>query len=142
VIPEDDRLRTLLEKARTIAVVGLSSRPDRPSNGVAAYLQRRGYRIVPVNPFETEVLGERAYPSLVDVPGSVDVVNVFRRPEHTPEVARQAVAIGARMLWLQVGVVSEEAHRIASEGGLDVAMGVCIRTESSRLGVRPTEEAS
>jgi uncharacterized protein len=142
VIPEDHRLRTLLGEARTIAVVGLSSRPNRPSNGVAAYLQMRGYRIVPVNPFETEVLGERAYASLLEVPGPIDVVDVFRRPEHTPEVARQAVAIGARMLWLQVGVVNEEAYRIASEGGLEVAMGVCIRTESSRLGARPREEGS
>jgi uncharacterized protein len=142
VAPQDRRLRALLGLARTIAVVGLSSRPDRPSNEVAAYLQRRGYRIIPVNPFETEVLGEPAHPSLLDVPGRVDVIDVFRRPEHTPEVARQAVRIGARMLWLQVGVVNEEAYRIATDGGLDVVMGLCIRTESSRLGARPREEAS
>jgi uncharacterized protein len=107
VAPEDGRLRVLLSRARTIAVVGLSSDPDRPSNDVASYMQRRGYRIIPVNPFETEVLGERAHPSLIDVPERVDVVNVFRRPQHTPEVAREAVAIGARMLWLQVGVVND-----------------------------------
>lgn len=139
---EDRQLRVLLGDARTIAVVGLSSNPDRPSHEVAEYLQRRGYRIVPVNPFETEVLGERAYPSLLDVPVPVDVVNVFRRPEHTPEVARQAVSIGARLLWLQVGVVNDEAYRIATDGGLEVVMGVCIRTESGRLGAGPREEAS
>ena len=96
---------------------------------MASYLQDHGYRIVPVNPAETEVLGERAYPTLLDVPREVgiEVVDVFRRPEHTPEVARQAVEIGAKLLWLQEGIVSEEAARIATEGGLDVIMGVCIR---------------
>ena len=98
--PEDRELRALLGEARTIAVVGLSSKPGRPSLGVARYLQDHGYRIVPVNPRETEVLGERAYPSLRDIPGEVaiDVVDVFRRSEETPEVARDAVAIGAKVL--------------------------------------------
>jgi len=133
--PEDRELRALLGEARVVAVVGLSSRPDRPSHTVAAFLQRHGYRIVPVNPNETEVLGERAYPSLLDVPEDVhvDVVDVFRRAEQTPEVARQAVAIGARALWLQEGIVSEEAARIASAAGLDVVMGVCMKHEYSRL---------
>ncbi|MBI4259964.1 MAG: CoA-binding protein [Actinobacteria bacterium] len=132
--PHDRELRALLGDARTIAVVGLSSKPWRESNSVARYLQARGYRIVPVNPKETEVLGERAYPSLLDVPDPVDVVDVFRRAEHAPEVARQAVRIGARALWLQLGIVSEEARRIAEEGGLEVVMGVCIRSEHARLG--------
>lgn len=133
--PEDRELRILLGDAETIAVVGLSSKPDRPSYEVAAYLQERGYRIVPVNPTETEVLGERAYPSLRDIPADIriDVVDVFRRAAETPDVARDAVAIGAGVLWLQDGIVNEEASRIASEAGLEVIMGVCIRRTRERL---------
>ncbi|MGZ8580005.1 MAG: CoA-binding protein [Actinomycetota bacterium] len=135
VAPEDRELRILLGEARTIAVVGLSSKPGRPSLDVAAYLQERGYRIVPVNPRETEVLGERAYPSLQDIPDDlpIDVVDVFRRAEDTPPIARDAVAIGAKVLWLQAGIVNEEAYRIASEAGLEVIMGVCIRRADQRL---------
>ena len=133
--PEDRELRILLGEARTIAVVGLSSKPGRPSLDVAAYLQDRGFRIVPVNPRETEVLGEPAYASLRDIPSelSIDVVDVFRRAEETPEVARDAVAIGAKVLWLQDGIVNDEAYRIASEAGLEVIMGVCIRQTDARL---------
>jgi predicted CoA-binding protein len=128
-------LRSLLGEAHVVAVVGISSKPSRPSYEVASYLQEHGYRIVPVNPNEAEVLGERAYPSLLDIPPDihVDVVDVFRRPEHTPEVARQAVAINARVLWLQEGIVNEEAARIADEGGLKVIMGVCIRHVREQL---------
>lgn len=135
VTPEDRELRILLGSAHTIAVVGLSSTPTRPSFGVAEYLQDHGYRIVPINPNEAEVLGERAYPSLLDLPDDlhVDVVDVFRRAEATPEVARQAVAIGARAVWLQEGIVNEEAAQIAMEGGLEVIMGVCIRTTRQRV---------
>jgi predicted CoA-binding protein len=126
---EENELRVLLGDAHTVAVVGLSSRPDRPSFGVARYLQEHGYRIVPVNPNETEVLGERAYASLLDIPREVhvDVVDVFRRAEHTPEIARQAVAIGAKVLWLQEGIVNEDAASIAMAGKLDVIMGICMR---------------
>lgn len=133
--PTDAELRSILGDARTIAVVGLSSKPDRYSNEVATFLQGRGYRVVPVNPNETEVLGERAYASLLDVPAevSVDVVDVFRRAEDTPEVAAQAVARGAKVLWLQDGIVSEEARRIAEDAGLTVIMGVCIKRTSTRL---------
>jgi uncharacterized protein len=133
--PEDRELRILLGEARTIAVVGLSPRHDRPSFEVAAYLQRHGYRIVPVNPGVTEILGERAYATLLDLPPDleVDVVDVFRRAEDTPEVARQAVQIGAKVLWLQSGIVSDEAYRIATEAGLEVIMGVCIRTTRERV---------
>ena len=132
---EDRELRALLGAAHTIAVVGLSSDPKRPSHEVAAYLQRHGYRIVPVNPNETRVLGERSYPSLLEVPHEVriDVVDVFRRAEHTPEVARQAVARGARVLWLQEGIVNEEAASIAVSGGVEVIMGVCIKHVRERL---------
>lgn len=135
VVPDDPELRVLLGDARTVAVVGLSSKPNRPSHEVARYLLQHGYRIVPVNPGETEVLGQRAYPTLMDIPEDVqvDIVDVFRRTEETPEVARQAVAIGAKVLWLQEGIVNEEAHRIADEAGLDVIMGVCIRQVYDRL---------
>ena len=135
VSPSDRELRALLGAAHTVAVVGLSSRPGRPSFEVASYLQEHGYRIVPVNPNETEVLGEPAFASLSDVPQEVtiDAVVVFRRPEHAPAIARQAVARGARVLWLQEGIVNEEAAAIATAGGLDVIMGVCIKHVRERL---------
>jgi predicted CoA-binding protein len=135
VKPEDRELRALLGDAKVVAVVGLSSRPDRPSHDVARYLQSAGYRIVPVNPNETEVLGERSYDSLTDIPPDVrvDVVDVFRRSEATPPIARDAVAIGAKALWLQEGIENDEAARIAIEGGLELVMGVCIRTTRRRL---------
>jgi predicted CoA-binding protein len=133
--PSDAELRSILGDARTVAVVGLSSKPDRPSYEVAEFLQRKGYRIVPVNPNEREVLGERAYPSLLDVPAdvSIDVVDVFRRAEATPPIAEQAVARGAKVLWLQEGIANDEARRIAEAGGLSVVMGVCIKRTSNRL---------
>jgi len=128
-----EALRDILGTARTIAVVGLSPKPARPSHGVARYLREAGYRIVPVNPHETEVLGERAYASLLDVDVPVDAVDVFRRPEHTPNSARDAGATGARLLWLQSGIVNDEARRIAEDAGLDVVMGVCIHDVAVRL---------
>ena len=136
--PEERELRSLLGEARVVAVVGISSKPWRPSHEVASYLQEHGYRIVLVNPNEEEVLGEKVYASLLDIPGEihVDVVDVFRRAEHTPEVARDAVAIGARVLWLQEGIVSDEAARIAADGGLEVIMGVCIMKVRERLMAR------
>jgi predicted CoA-binding protein len=135
VTPEDRELRALLGQAHTIAVVGLSSNESRPSFSVARYLQAHGYRIVPVNPRETDVLGEPAYASLLDIPDdlAIDVVDVFRRAEATPEVARDAVAIGAKVLWLQEGIVNEDAYRIADAAGLEVIMGVCIRHTRERL---------
>jgi uncharacterized protein len=134
-VPSDQELRSILGDARTIAVVGLSSTPDRPSYEVAEFLQDRGYRIVPINPNETEVLGERAYASLPEVPDevSIDVVDVFRRAEQTPDVAEQAVARGAKVLWLQEGIANEDARRIGEEAGLTVIMGVCIRKQTQRL---------
>lgn len=133
--PSDATLRSILDEARTIAVVGLSSKPERDSYGVSRYLQRRGYRVVPVNPNETEVLGEKAYPLLLDVPAdaAVDIVDVFRKAEETPSVADQAVRAGAKVLWLQEGIVNDEARRIAEDGGLTVVMGLCIRTTRERL---------
>jgi uncharacterized protein len=133
--PSDAILRSILDEARTIAVVGLSSKPDRDSHGVSLYLQRRGFRIVPVNPNETEVLGEKAYASLLDVPTDVaiDIVDVFRRAEETPPVAEQAVRAGAKVLWLQEGIVNDDARRIGEDAGLTVVMGLCIRTTRERL---------
>jgi predicted CoA-binding protein len=137
--PTDAELRSILGDARTIAVVGLSSKPERYSHEVAEFLQAKGYRIVPVNPMETEVLGEPSFDSLPDVPADVaiDVVNVFRRPEEAPAIAEQAVARGARVLWLQEGVESEEARRIAEDAGLTVVMGLCIKRTAKRLEGEP-----
>ena len=132
-VPSDEELKLLLGTYRTVAVVGLSSRPDRDSYQVAAELQRRGYRIVPVNPRETEVLGEPAYASLLDIPFPVEVVDVFRRAEKTPEIAEQAVRIGAKVLWLQLDIVNDDARRIAEDAGLTVIMGLCMKEEANRL---------
>jgi predicted CoA-binding protein len=146
--PSDAELRSILGDARTIAVVGLSSKPDRYSYEVAEFLQGRGYRIVPVNPNEREVLGEPAYPTLADVPPEVeiDVVDVFRRAEDTPPLAEEAVRRGARVLWLQDGIVNDEARRIAEEAGLTVIMGLCIKRTTRRLtgpgGARSEPRAS
>ena len=134
-VPSDPELRSILGDARTIAVVGLSSNPERASYEVAEYLQSKGYRIVPVNPNETEVLGERAYPTLADIPSEIeiDVVDVFRRAEQTPAIAEEAVARGAKVLWLQEGIANDDARRIGEAGGLSVVMGVCMRKRSQRL---------
>jgi uncharacterized protein len=127
-----DKIRDLLATSKTIAVVGLSSNPMRPSYGVAAYMQRAGYKIIPVNPNETTVLGEQAVPRLEDIREKVDIVDVFRRPEFVPEVAESAAAIGAKALWLQEGVIHEEAAKRAREAGLFVVMDLCIFKEHAR----------
>ena len=124
--PSSDDLRTLLTNATTIAVVGASSKPERPSHGIMQELLWAGYRVIPVNPGETEVLGQKAYASLDAVPVHVDIVDVFRREEETPTIADQAVKIGAKALWLQSGVSNEEAAARASRGGLTVVMDACI----------------
>ena len=126
-------IEQILRDSKTIAVVGLSADPMRPSYGVSEYMQSRGYRIIPVNPKEPEVLGEKSYARLEDIPEPVDIVNVFRRPAQTPEVARAAVAIGAKALWLQEDIINEEAREIAEAGGLDVIMDRCILIEHRRL---------
>ncbi|MCS6786920.1 MAG: CoA-binding protein [Thiobacillaceae bacterium] len=124
--PGPDAVRDLLRQVRTIAVVGLSPRPDRPSHTVARALQRFGYRIVPVRPAVAEVLGERAYARLTDIPFPVDLVDVFRAPEHVPAVVEEAIAIGAKAIWLQEGVVHEQAAERARAAGLIVVMDRCI----------------
>ena len=126
-------LRRMLREMRNIAVVGLSANWYRPSYFAAKYLQEHGYRVIPVTPRYEEILGERCYPSLDEVPEPVDVVDCFRRADQTPALARQAVEIGARTLWLQLGVVNEEAAAIACEGGLDVVMDRCMKIEYARL---------
>ncbi|MEV0646202.1 CoA-binding protein [Phytomonospora sp. NPDC050363] len=132
---EASTIRRVLRTAKTIAIVGLSGDRSRPSHAIGGYLQRQGYRVIPVNPRETEVLGETACPSLRDVPVPVDVVNVFRAPDAVPDIARDAVAIGAAAMWCQLGVVSEEGARIAEEGGLTVVVDRCIMVEHAGLGV-------
>ena len=133
--PPDADIRTLLSSASTIAVVGASSNPERPSNSIMRRLQQLGYRVIPVNPNETQVLGEKAYASLLDVPIPIDIVDVFRRAQYTPAVADDAVKVGAKALWLQQGVWSDEAARRASAGGLTVIMDACIAVELSVLQV-------
>ena len=135
--PSDPELKQLLNDTTIIAIVGASSNPDKESNGIMQKLQRSGYRVIPVNPRETEILGERSYPSLVDVPERIDIVDVFRRAEDTPGIADEAVTIGAKALWLQTGIVSEEAAARAKAGGLTVVMGVCIGATVSLLKVAP-----
>lgn len=124
-----ETIRELLEKTRTIAVVGLSPKPDRPSWRVAEYLQAAGYEIIPVNPNAQEVLGEKSYPDLLSIPTRVDLVNVFRRPEDCLPIAEQAVAIKAKALWLQQGIVNLEAADVARKAGLAVVMDACLAVE-------------
>jgi predicted CoA-binding protein len=126
-------LRRILKGCRTIAVVGLSAEWHRPSYFAAKYMQARGYRIVPVNPRYAEVLGERCYAALQDIPHPVDMVDVFRREADLPPIARAAVAIGARCLWQQLGVRSAEADAIARAAGLDSVMDRCVKIEHARL---------
>jgi predicted CoA-binding protein len=127
------RIEEILRSARTIAVVGVSSKRFRPSYGVTEYMQRAGYRIIPVNPQEAEVLGEKSYPDLDSIPGPVDIVDIFRRSEFVPEIVDAAIRKGAKMIWMQEGVVHEEAARRAEAAGLAVVMDHCILKEHRRL---------
>ena len=133
--PPDPDLKRLLTEATTIAMVGASSNPEKTSFGIMQKLQKAGYRVIPVNPRETEILGERSYPSLIDVPERIDIVDVFRRPEDAPSIADEAVTIGARALWLQTGIVSEDAAARAQAGGLIVVMDKCIGATHSLLHI-------
>lgn len=125
-------IREILHTAHTVAIVGLSSNVLRPSHFVGYYLQRHGYRVVPVNPNEREALGETAYSSLLDIPFPVDVVDVFRAPRFVPRIAEQAVQVGARALWLQFGVISAEGASIAEQGSLKVVVDRCMKVEHAR----------
>jgi uncharacterized protein len=125
-------IQRVLHSAKTIAVVGLSKNELRASYFVGYYLKRHGYRVIPVNPRETEILGETSYPSLLEVPVPVDIVDVFRTPDALPAIARDAVSIGAGALWCQFGVINAEGARIAEEGGVTVIMDRCLKVEHAR----------
>lgn len=128
------RIPEILQSARVIAVVGLSSKRYRPSYGVSEYMQQAGYRIIPVNPQESQVLGEKSYADLEAVPDAVDIVNIFRRSEFVPQIVEAAIRKGAKTIWMQEDVVHEDAARQAAEAGLDVVMDRCILKEHRRLG--------
>jgi predicted CoA-binding protein len=125
-------IQRILHTAKTIAIVGLSNNELRASYFVGYYLKRHQYRVIPVNPRETSILGETSYPSLLEVPVPVDVVNVFRAPEALPGIARDAVAIGAKALWCQFGVINAEGAQIAQDGGVQVIMDRCLKVEHAR----------
>jgi predicted CoA-binding protein len=124
-INDPESIKTILDQCHTIAVVGLSSDPGRPSHGVAAYMQRRGYRIIPVNPNETEVLGQKAYAALADVPDKIDLVDIFRRSEQAGKAVDEAIAVGAKAVWMQDGVIDRAAAQRALDAGLMVVMDRC-----------------
>ena len=128
-LTQTDEIKQLLERSKTIAVVGLSSSPLRPSYGVSAYMQTHGYRIIPVNPQINGALGEKAYPSLRDVPGTIDIANIFRRPEFVDEIVDQAIELKIPAVWMQEDVVNERAANKAREAGIFVVMDRCILKE-------------
>jgi predicted CoA-binding protein len=132
-------IQRIFAESRTIAVVGLSPKANRPSNQVALYLQQAGYTIIPVNPGQTEILGEQCYPDLSSIPGPVDVVDVFRRADQVEPVARAAVAIGAGVLWMQQGIVNEKAADIAAQAGLTVIMDRCMKVDHMQFTLRKPE---
>ena len=131
--PNDETLRNLFLGPLTVAVVGLSPKPDRDSHKVAAYLQKQGHRVVPVNPVADRILGQRSYPDLGAVPFPVDVVDIFRRPEAIPQIVEDAIAVGARTVWMQLGLRHPSAARRALEAGLTVVQDRCIKLDHQRL---------
>ncbi len=128
------RIDAILSGSKTVAVVGISDKPDRPSHVVAKYLQERGFRVIPVNPMVTEVLGEKAYGSLAEIPGKVDLVDVFRKSADVPPIAEEAVRIGARFFWMQEGVESERAREILETAGIPCVMNRCVKKELAKKG--------
>ena len=126
---QSDPIRELLERARTIAVVGLSNNPFRPSHGVSAYMQAQGYKIIPVNPTITEALGEKSFPSILDVPEKIDIVNIFRRPEFVEAIVDQAIQLKISAVWMQEQVIHQAAAEKARRAGMFVAMDLCILKE-------------
>jgi predicted CoA-binding protein len=133
VVDDIAGIRRILTQARVIAVVGLSANWYRPSYFAAKYMQEHGYRIVPVNPGNATILGERCYPDIAAIPGNVDIVDCFRKPQEMPALAREAAARGARVLWMQLGIHSDEAARIAGDAGLEVVMDRCVKIEHARI---------
>lgn len=124
---------SILRESRTIAMVGLSSNPFRPSHFAAIYMISEGYRVIPVNPRETEILGQKCYPSLRDIPEPVDIVDIFRDPKAVPPIVEEAIAIGAKTVWMQLGVINLEAAQRAREAGLQVVMDACVKIEHARF---------
>ena len=136
----DKEMKEILLSAKTVASVGLSSNQEKESYWIAAYLKEQGYRIIPVNPTATEILGEKAYPDLSSVPEKVDVVQVFRKPEDGPPVVEEAIKIGAKVVWMQEGISHEESAKKAREAGLQVIMDACMRATHRRLiGAKPVK---
>lgn len=130
---DDERIRKLLKEAKTVAVVGLSPRLERPSNMIAAYLISQGYEVIPVNPGHREILGRTCYPELRSIPGKIDIVDIFRRAEDVVPIVEQAVEIGAGSIWMQQGIVNEEAAELAGSAGMTVIMDRCIKVDHSQL---------
>jgi len=133
----DKVMKEILLSAKTVASVGLSSNQEKESFWIVSYLKEQGYKIIPVNPTATEILGEKVYPSLSAIPGKVDVVQVFRKPEDVPPVVDEAIKIGARVVWMQEGIVNEEAAQKARDAGLQVVMDACMRSTHRRLNIGP-----
>lgn len=131
--PRDDQIKEILQKYKKVAVVGLSSDQTRPSNAVAKYLQRKGFKIIPVNPSETEILGEKAYPSLSAIPEKVEIVDIFRRPEQVPPIIDEAIKIKALVVWMQEGVINHPAALKASQNGIIVVMDRCMLKECRKF---------
>jgi uncharacterized protein len=129
----DEMMKEILLSARTVASVGLSGNEEKVSNGVGAYLLEHGYKVIPVNPTTDEILGKKSYPDLSSVPEKIDVVQVFRRPEDVPPVVDEAIKVGAKVVWMQEGIVNEEAAQKAREAGLQVVMDACMRATHKRL---------
>ncbi len=132
-IETDEGLKEIFDTCRTIAVVGCSPRPERAGHYVARYLQKLGYRVIPVNPGHTELVGEKCYPSLRDIPEPVDMVDCFRRAEEIPAIVEDAIAIGAKVVWMQLGIINEEAARRGEEAGLKMVMNRCPKIDYPRL---------
>ncbi|MTI85945.1 MAG: CoA-binding protein [Firmicutes bacterium] len=133
LLPDDKMIIKLFEQARSIAVVGLSNKPERDSFRVSQYMQKKGYRIIPVNPRVNKVLGEQSYSDLLSVPDTIDIVNIFRRSEHVPSIVAEAIKINPMAIWLQLGIINEEAAKTAELNGITVVMDKCIMVEHRRL---------
>ncbi len=134
ILNTDEDVKAFLSNAKTIAVVGLSPKPDRDSYQVAAYLQQHGYRVLPVRPAQAELLGEKAYASLDDIPGSVDIIDVFRNSDQVLPHAREALRLKPKLFWMQEGIENHEAAALLTAAGIDVVMNRCIKREHARLG--------